>query len=300
MEQWTIKKLLEWITGFFTEKNVDAPRLSAERLLSHVLELPRIELYTNFETVASPDKLASLRALVKRCVDQEPLAYLIGKTEFYSMEFKVTPDTLIPRPETELLVERAVGFLRKRSAGQYVCDLCTGSGCIAAAIAQQVPDANIIATDISDAALAVAAENVDRHNLADHVKLLCGDLFTPIIDGLDETRFDLVVSNPPYVTTAEYETLDKNVKDYEPAGALAAGPDGMDIYRRITGTVADHLKEDAALILEIGYAQGPAVKELLKLTNLFAQITIEKDFSNNDRIVIAKTQIPDQPQTEIL
>ncbi|MCK5173888.1 MAG: peptide chain release factor N(5)-glutamine methyltransferase, partial [Planctomycetes bacterium] len=211
-----------------------------------------------------------------------------GKTEFYSMQFKVSPDCLIPRPETELLVERAIDFLRCRKGEQLVCDLCTGSGCIAAAIAKNQPDVKITATDLCDKALAVAAENIAHHNLTEKITLLCGDLFAPIIEGMDATKFDLIVSNPPYISTAEYETLDANVRDYEPADALLAGTDGLDIYRRIASQVSEHLKPDGALILEIGYAQGPAVKELLEQIGAFANITVEKDFSNNDRIVTAR------------
>jgi release factor glutamine methyltransferase len=288
MQTWTIQRLLNWITGYFTEKNVDSPRLSAELLLSHVLEVARIELYTHFDKPVGQDKLDKLHELAKRCGRQEPLAYLIGQTEFYSLHIKVIQDCMIPRPETELLVERAIDFLRNRECKQSVCDLCTGSGCIAVAIAKNYPQAHIIATDICDSALAVAAENVKKHDVTGRVKLLCGDLFAPIIEGLDNARFDLIVCNPPYVSSAEYEILDKNVKDYEPKRALYAGADGLDIYRRIAERIHEFLKPDAALILEIGYAQGPAVRKLLEQTDIFAEIEIEKDVQNNDRVVIAK------------
>lgn len=288
METWTIQRLLNWITGHFTEHNVDSPRLSAELLLSHVLGMKRIDLYTQFDKGVSQNHLDKLHELVKRCGEQEPLAYLIGRTEFYSLDIKVNPDCMIPRPETELLVERAIEFIRKREGEQFVCDLCTGSACIAVAIAKNCPNAHIVATDICDSALAVAAENVANHNLTGRITLLCGDLFAPIIEGLDNTEFDLIVCNPPYVSSAEYEILDKNVRDYEPKHALFAGADGLDIYRRIAERVDEFLKADAALILEIGYAQGAAVRELLESTSVFAEIKIEKDVQNNDRVVSAK------------
>jgi len=288
MEQWTIKKLLEWITGHLAGSNVDSPRLSAELLLSHITGLHRIELYTNFDRVLDKDKLASLRGLVKRCAAQEPVQYLVGRTEFYSMEIKVSRDCLIPRPETELLVERAIDFLRLRNGVQAVCDLCTGSGCIAAAIAKNQPEVMITATDICDRALAVAAENIEHHDLTKKIDLLCGDLFAPIIEGMDQTRFDLVVSNPPYVSAAEFDKLEARVKDYEPKNALFAGDEGLDVYRRIVQQVGEHLKDDGALILEIGYAQGRAAKELLQNSGLFAEVIVEKDFSNNDRVVTAR------------
>jgi len=288
MEKWTIQKLLIWTTQFFTEKGVDSPRLSAEMLLADVLGMQRIGLYTFFDRVVEREQLERLRELVKRCGQHEPVAYLVGQTEFYSLPIKITSDCLIPRPETELLVERAIDFLRKRSGVQYILDLCTGCGPVAAAIAKNYGNCRIIATDICDKALATAAENINTLKLAEKVKLLCGDLFDPIIEGLDQTRFDLIVSNPPYVSDAEYKRLDKKVRDYEPKQALYGGADGLDIYRRIIARVADFLKPDAAIMFEIGFSQGPAVKEMLEQTGLFAEIKIEKDPAGNDRVAIAK------------
>jgi release factor glutamine methyltransferase len=287
MQPWTIQKLLNWITEHFTQKGIDSPRLSAELLLSHVLGLKRIELYTQFDRTVLPEQRGRLRELVNRAARNEPVAYLTGKTEFYSLEMNVTADCMIPRPETELLVERAVEFLRERTGTQFVCDLCTGCGCIAVAIAGNFPDARIIATDICDAALGLAAQNIERHELGNRVTLLCGDLFDPIVPQLDVSKFDLIVCNPPYVSAAEYEKLDANVRDYEPKRALFAGEDGLDTCRRIANEVDRFLKPDAALMLEIGYAQGPAVKELLEQTDIFTRIKIEKDFHDNDRIVTA-------------
>jgi release factor glutamine methyltransferase len=287
MDQWTVQKLLTWTSDYFTEKGIDSPRLTAEMLLSHVLECSRIELYTGFDRIVDKPKLDLLHSLIKRCAQHEPVAYLIGRCEFYSLPIKVDSSCLIPRPETELLVEKAIDFLRRRQGTQNILELCTGSGCVAVAIAKNFADCRIIATDIRDEALAVAADNVTDHNLVDRVQLLCGDLFAPIIEGLDNARFDLIVCNPPYVSTAELKALDKNVRDYEPHAALHAGADGLDIYRRICEQVDPFLKPDAALILEIGYAQGPAVRRLLTETDAFANITIHKDHSNNDRVVIA-------------
>jgi release factor glutamine methyltransferase len=297
METWTIQKLLNWVTQYLTEKGIESPRLSAELLLSEILGLKRIELYTHHDSPVAHKELDKLHDLVKRAGQNEPIAYLVGKTEFYSMELLVTQDCLIPRPETELLVQRAIEFLRDSrhksgvlslESGVCICDLCTGCGCIATAIAKNFPNARIIATDISDAALAVAASNVEKHQLQDRITLLSGDLFEPVIPQLESGKFDLIVSNPPYVSSVEYEKLDKNVLDYEPRLALFAGIDGLDIYRRILEKVDEFLKPDSALIMEIGYAQGPAIKEMLEKTEIFSAIKIEKDFSNNDRIVIAK------------
>jgi len=288
MQNWTIQKLLNWITEHFTKKGIDSPRLSAELLLCHVVGLKRIELYTQFDKPVTKEQLDRLHDLVERAGRHEPIQYLIGKTEFYSLELNITPDCMIPRPETELLVERAVEFLRARTGKQLICDLCTGSGCVAVAIARNYPDADIIATDISDAALKTAAGNVEKHQLGDRIRLLCGDLFDPIVPQLDAGKFDLIVCNPPYTTAAEFESLEKNVKAYEPRIALYAGEDGLDVYRRIIEKVDDFLKTDAALMLEIGFARGRAIKELLEKTGTFAEIKIEKDFHSNDRIAIAK------------
>jgi release factor glutamine methyltransferase len=288
METWTIKRLMDWMSGYFGQKGVDSPRLSAELLLCHVLGLERIQLYTLYDRAVEKAQLEALRGFVKRAVQHEPIAYLVGRCEFYSLPLTITPDCLIPRPETEHLVEKAIMFLRGRQGVQRVLDLCTGSGCIAAAIAKNVPDAQVIATDISDAALKTAALNIEKLKLTDRVQLLRGDLFDPIIEVLDQSRFDLIVSNPPYVSEPEYAALDKNVRDYEPKGALLAGRDGLDVYRLILQRVGDFLKPDGALMMEIGYAQGLAVKELLEQAGLFADIRIEKDPARNDRIAIAR------------
>jgi release factor glutamine methyltransferase len=310
MQDWTIQKLLNWVSNYLSEKGVDSPRFSAELLLSHVLEIKRIELYTHFDRPVSKDKLDRLHNLVKRAGQHEPVAYLTGKTEFYSLELNVTPGCMIPRPETELLVQKAIEFLRARpvrnstmrkitqkegisngarTGPQLVCDLCTGCGCIAVAIAKNFPDAQIFATDISDAALNVAAENLEKYKLQEQVTLLRGDLFDAFVPQLDVNRFDLIVCNPPYVSSAEFEKLEKNIKDYEPKSALLAGNNGLDVYRRIVEKVDQFLKPDAALMLEIGYAQGLPVKELLEQSGAFADVRIEKDFHNNDRIMVIRT-----------
>ena len=285
---WTIQKLLNWMSDYFKQKNIDSPRFSAEMLIAHVLGMKRIELYMHFDKQVEQAKLDSLRALVKRAGQSEPIAYLTGKTEFYSMPMFVSQACLIPRPETELLVERAIEFLRTRSGPQYILDLCTGCGTIAAAIAKNCPSAKVVATDISDAALTVASQNIELHKLESQIELLCGDLFTPVIKQLDVSAFDLIVSNPPYISTSEMQTLDKNVKDFEPHLALHGGVDGLDIYRRILAEVENFLKPDGVLMMEIGYGQAEAIRQMLEETGLFAKINIEKDLSNNDRIAIAK------------
>ncbi len=287
-EEWTIQKLLTWITDYLTQRQVDAPRLSAELLLSTVLRLRRIDLYVQFSRVVEKEQLAQLRDLTKRAGLHEPVAYLVGKTEFYSLEIEVNRDCLIPRPETELLVQRTIEFLRTREGPQYVCDLCTGSGCIAIAVARNFPAAKVVGADISAGALAVAARNVSKHGLSDRIQLYEGDLFDALVPHVDVTSFDVVASNPPYVSAADYEKLDKNVKDYEPKEALLGGPEGLDVYRRIFEKIDRFLKPGGGLFLEISYAQGQSVPQLAEQTGLFTDIKVEKDVHGNDRLVTAR------------
>ena len=283
MQEWTIKALLEWISPYLEEKGTDAPRLCAEMLMCHVLGKQRIVLYTQFDAVVPPAQLAALRALVKRAGEHEPVAYLVGKAEFYSMELMVRPGCLIPRPETEMLVQHAIEFLRLRTGQQSVLDLCTGSGCIAVAVAGNFEMADITATDLSQDALAIASHNIEKHRLTDRITLCQSDLLTSIPSG----PFDLILSNPPYVSEAEYQSLDKNVRGYEPKEALLAGPQGLDMYERLLRQVEPHLKSDAAVMLEIGHSQGPQVHSLLSQTGLFSHIEIQKDQQNHDRLAIA-------------
>ncbi len=289
-DTWTIQRLLNWVTEYLKNKAVDSPRLSAELLLSHVLGLKRIELYTQFNKVVEQDKLSELRGLVKRAGEHKPIAYLTGKREFYSLDFEITRDCLIPRPETELLVERAIEFLRTRDGNQYVCDLCTGSCCVAVAIARNFANCRIVATDISDAALEVAERNVTRHGLGGRIELLRGDLFEPIIPGLGPAKFDLIACNPPYVSEPEFEKLAGNVRDFEPKLALAAGADGLDVIKRVIAEATQFLKPAGALMLEIGNNQGPAVCALLENTERFATVNIEKDYNKLNRLAIAIMQ----------
>ena len=283
MKIWTIQKLLNWITEYFTEKAIDAPRLSAELLLSHVLAMTRIELYTKFDKPVDQRQLDQLHALTKRAGQDEPLAYLIVERAIEFLRARIAIKAATP----DVLYRGQIAGVDTTPA-QSVCDLCTGSGCIAVAIAKNFPSAKLIATDICDRALEVAASNTAKHGLTERIALLHGDLFDPLIRQLDNTEFDLIVCNPPYISAPEFDALDKNVRDYEPRIALLAGSDGLDVYRRIIEKADTFLKPDAALMLEIGYAQGPAVKKLIEQTDAFAQIKIEKDPHNNDRIVTAR------------
>jgi len=284
MAAWTIKALLEWITPHLTDKGVDSPRLCAEFLLTEVLDMQRMDLYTQFNTIVSAEHLAILRDLVKRAGEHEPVAYLVGKSEFYSIELNIKPGCSIPRPETELLVQECIDILREHNTKQTILDLCTGSACIAIALAMNYKDAHITASDISAEALAIAQTNIKKHALEQRINLVHGDLFEPI----DSTCFDIIVCNPPYIAETEYKDLDKNVRDYEPKLALCAGIKGLDLYQRIIEQVHNYLKPNAYLLLEIGYNQADALENMINNTGQFKCVCIKKDFQGHTRVVIAQ------------
>lgn len=286
--EWTTTKLLDWIVGYFQKAGIDSPRIRAEMLLSYVLGVQRIMLYIS--TPVAPDKLDKLRSLVKQAAEQKPIEYIIGSTTFYSMKLNVSEATLIPRPETEDVVKHAIDLLRSMPEGeQVVCDMCTGSGCIAAAIAKNIPDCRLAACDISADALEVAKSNIDMYNLSDRVRLIEGDMFAPLAE-YAQSGFDMIVSNPPYVSKAEYEGLDKNVRDYEPQAALLAGEGGLEFYRIIAENCERFLKPTGAVVLEIGFEQAADVCNIFDSLSIFSSVKSLKDFAGNDRIVIAQRQ----------
>jgi release factor glutamine methyltransferase len=286
---WTIKRLLEWTAGFFARKEIDPARLSAELLLSHVLGIPRIKLYTDFERIPTDEQLTTYRALVKRASEQEPIAYLTGTAHFFNLEFHITRDVLIPRPDTETLVEHVLRLSRRTSGFETprVLDLCAGSGCIAAAIAHHHKHAVVVATEISAAALQVAAENLQRLGLSERVTLLGGDLFQPLAQMVDRNPYDIIVSNPPYIPTAQIATLDRSVRDYEPLGALDGGADGLDFHRRILAEAPVYLRNGGRIFLEIAFDQGEAAKALATTVPDFEQVTVFKDHAGHDRVLAA-------------
>lgn len=289
-EPWTVRRLLEWTTQFFTRKDVDAPRLSAELLLSHVMDAPRIKLYTSYETALPDAQLARYRDLVKRAGEHEPVQYLTGRAHFFNLEFEVTRDTLIPRPETETLVEHVLQAQRNLPGMEAprVLDLCTGSGCIAAAVARNLKNATVVATELSPGAAAVARKNVDRLGLADRVTVLEGDLFAPLDRLPDAHPYDIVVSNPPYIPTAEIPKLDKNVRDYEPTRALDGGTDGLDFVRRILAEGPARLAAGGRVYIEIAFDQGPAALALAQASDAFESPKILKDYGGRDRVLSAR------------
>jgi release factor glutamine methyltransferase len=289
-QEWSVRRLLEWTAGFFARKQLDPPRLSAELLLAHVLGVPRIKLYTDYERVLGEEQLANFRALVQRAGEQEPIAYLTGKAHFFNLEFDVTRDVLIPRPDTETIVENVLQIARHETDMQQprVLDLCTGSGCIAAAIAAHLKSATVLAADASAAAVVIAKKNIEKLGLADRVTVEMGDLFEPLSRIVDAQPFDLIVSNPPYIPTAQIESLDRSVKDYEPRMALDGGLDGLMIHRRILSDAAPHLVARGRMYLEIMFDQGPAALEMAGQFDAFEGATIIRDFAGKDRVLMLR------------
>ncbi|HWE95343.1 MAG TPA: peptide chain release factor N(5)-glutamine methyltransferase [Tepidisphaeraceae bacterium] len=287
---WTVRRLLEWTTGYFTRKNVDQPRLAAELLLGHVLNYPRIKLYTDYERVLTDAQLAVFRPLVQRAAEDEPIAYLTGKAHFFNLEFDVTRDVLIPRPDTETLVENVMQFVRNQAGMEAprVLDLCTGSGCIAAAVAHHIKSAVVTATEISPAAAAIARKNIDRLGLTGRVLIEEGDLFKPLNHMVDVRPFDLILSNPPYIPTSQIASLDRSVKDYEPLQALDGGLDGLMLHRRILDQAPDRLVPGGRVFLEIAFDQGELATKVAQEYPAFEDVRVLKDYGGRDRVLTAR------------
>lgn len=287
-QEWNIRRLLEWTTDYFANNLVDSARLCAEILLAHSLKCQRIELYTRFDQCPAADILAQFRDMVKRCAAHEPVAYLVGYKEFFSLKFEVTPAVLIPRPETELLVSHALDYIKNDRNGESLncLDLCCGSGCIAIALARHAAELRVICSDISGEALAVAGRNIEKFNFSERITTCQSDLFDSLAQsGYDS--FDLIVSNPPYISDFEFGKVEDTVSKYEPHLALRAPGDGLDFYRRIVARAADHLAGQGALFVEIGYEQGQKVYEIFKQSGYLTNIEVIKDTAGNNRLVKA-------------
>lgn len=249
-DTWTIGRLLQWTTEYFRQHGSATPRLDAELLLAEAVGCKRIDLYTSFDQVASQEIRARFRELVRRRVAGEPVAYLLGRKEFYSLTFRVTPDVLIPRPETELLVMALLDLVKSEGFGEllYICDVGTGSGILAVCAAKFLPQARIWAVDASAKALEVARMNCQHHGVADRVELVQGDLlgWAP-----PDLRFHFILSNPPYVSEAEWTALAPEIRNYEPREALVAGPTGTEVIGRLVPQAAEHLYPGGWILLEI-------------------------------------------------
>lgn len=278
---WTIRALLTWTTEFLKSKGVEEAKREAELLLAHVLQTSRTDLLMRYDEQPADAERAKYKELITRRVAGWPVAYLIGTRGFYLLDFEVDPAVLIPRPDTETLVLEALNRLKPLVAPR-VLDIGTGSGCIAVSLAHQKKDAQVTAIDISPDALAVARRNAAKHNVADRITFLQGDLLGPLAP---DSTFDMIVSNPPYIAQSEFAGLSPDVRDHEPRLALDGGPDGLAFYRRIAAGVGPFLKSGGSLLLEIGYTQDAAVRALLSERPEFDLGPTLKDMGKHPRVV---------------
>lgn len=285
---WTILDLITWGTGYLGEKGIEEARLTIELLLAHLLSLKRINLYMNFDRPLGEDELASFKAMLKRRLAGEPLQYITGSTEFMGKTFRVDQRVLIPRPETELLTEACVKFVKSTFPDQEIAilDLGTGSGCIAVALAVMLPNARVTAADVSAEALAVAQLNAEMNNVADRVTFLPFDLLTGDAASLPGP-FHAVVSNPPYVSQTEYAQLDATVKDHEPSIALTDGKDGLTMYPSILTIAEQHLLPGGFVGVEHQFDQSDSVR-MIFTAHGFPQNDVITDYNGIRRHVIAR------------
>lgn len=283
----TVLEVIQRTTDFLAQKGVDSPRLQIELMLAHVLRMPRLKLYLDFQRPLADGELEQLRGLVKRRSQREPLQYVLGTTSFCGLEIKCAPAALIPRPETELLAEHAWKFLSTITPPPATAlDIGAGTGCLGIAIAAHAPETRLVAVDVSADAMALARENAARHTLSERIDFRLGDAFAVIQPG---ELFDLIVSNPPYIPDAEITTLDPEVRDHEPRLALAGGVDGLDFFRRIAAEAPRCLKPGGKLMVEFCDGQAPALKILLENEKWVVEQIID-DYSQRPRILVARPQ----------
>jgi release factor glutamine methyltransferase len=290
----TVLEGIQKSTEFLAKKDVESPRLQAELLLAHVLKLPRMKLYLNFERALTDGETDSFRELVKRRSQREPLQHITGSTSFCGLEIAVNRHVLVPRPETEILAELGWQWLGEQRTSNVehrtpnecatALDFGTGSGCIAIALAANCPGAKIIALDISMEALAIAKQNAEANKAADRIEFLQADGFATLTK---ETQFDLIISNPPYIPSPEIATLDPEVRDFDPRGALDGGPDGLDFYRRFATEARGFLKPGGKIMLEFGDGQADSISKIFEEQNWIVE-AVRDDYTRRQRILIAR------------
>jgi release factor glutamine methyltransferase len=291
----TVLEAIRKSADFLGKKNVGSPRLQTELLLAHLLKMPRMKLYLNFERVLTATETDSLRELIKRRAAREPLQHIVGSTSFCGYEITVNRHILVPRLETELLAELGWQFLvaaTKQNEGGSAfndqtlaaLDFGTGSGCIAISLAAKCPDAKIVATDISADAIALAKENAVRNKVAERIEFLQGDGFAALAGGM---QFDLIISNPPYIPSAEIETLEPEVRDFDPPLALDGGMDGLEFYRLIASQAKTFVKPAGKIMVEFGDGQAEAVRKIFETEKWIVE-AVKEDYSQRARIFIAK------------
>jgi release factor glutamine methyltransferase len=285
--RWTVLRMILWSADYLTRKGVEHGRLDAEHLLAHALGTTRLELYLEFDRPLDAGEIAAYKPLLLRRARREPLQYVTGRAAFRELELAVDPRVLIPRPETEVLVDVVLEWARRRAGAQpdlELLDLGTGSGCIALALLGEGPFRRAVATDASRDALTVAAANAHAQGAADRIELRAGALWEPLAAG---EEFDVIVSNPPYVADVEAVELEPEVRDWEPASALFAGPRGVELLEVIAAGAADRLRPEGLLALEVGLGQADAVADRLRATGDFAAPSIRRDLTGRPRIVTA-------------
>ena len=271
----------------FRSESIDRPRTNAELLLGAVLSVKKIDLYLNRERILTPEETERFYRFVQERLSGKPVQYIVGSTEFFGLEFEVDPSVLIPRPETETLVEVVMDHL-KSTAKPRVIDLGTGSGAIAVSLARNLADSFVYATDVSSDALKVAEANARRHNVETQIEFACGDLFEPLRDLSIGGTIDCVVSNPPYVGSSEFDRLPKEIREFEPIVALETDEEGTLFHRKIVEKSLDFLKEGGILALEVGLGQAAKVADLIRNQVGFDRAEIKKDLGGIDRIVVAR------------
>lgn len=282
---WTTRRLLDWTTSHFEQRGLDRPRLCAEMLLAHVLELPRIKLYMDLDRPASELERAAYRELVERASRHEPVEYLVGRCPFYSMLLAVNPAVLIPRPSTETLVDHVIQHARRTPgfADPIIADVGTGSGAIAIALAKNLPTARVIATDRSTAALEVAQRNAKEQGVSERIDFRAGDLLEPLA-GL---RLHFLASNPPYISDAEWADVPPNVKDHEPTDALRGGRDGLDLLRRLIADGPTLLRPAGQLVLEFASSQKAALVAMVDAQEQLGPPAVLADHEGLPRVLVA-------------
>jgi release factor glutamine methyltransferase len=285
-EPWTVLRMILWSADYLRDKGVESGRLDAEHLLAYALGLDRLQLYLQFERPLTPDELLGYRPLLKRRAAREPLQYIVGRQPFRELDLEVDTAVLIPRPETEVLVDHILEAVAEDDGdGRSALDLGTGSGAIALSLAFEGSFASVVATDVDPAALEVAGRNRAAAGLDARVELREGALFEPL--GIEE-RFDVIASNPPYVGEIEEASLEPEVRDWEPRLALFAGPDGLDVLRRIVDGAGAHLRPGGLLALEVGAGQARTVADMLEADGGFGAVRIIRDYAGKERFVFAR------------
>ena len=279
-EVWTIGSILKWTGQYFADKGVESPRLDAEVLLSHILGKERIYLYVHFDEPLQANEMAQYKDAIKKRIARMPVAYIVGCKEFMGLEFNVSPAVLIPRPDTEILVEAVIERLKEKENVCFV-DIGTGSGAIVLSLLANLPQAVGSAVDISEAAIAVAKGNAEKFGVSDRVSFFHGDVYSPVKDQV----FDAIISNPPYIPDADIEGLQPEVK-CEPHGALAGGTDGLDFYRKLVREGVTLLKSGGFMAFEVGIHQAAAVAKLAEAFSEFGEVSILKDYGGIERVVI--------------